>query len=155
LALTGGAAAVLVAPFALWNPQAWATSALFPFMPKADPLVAQGVGLTSLTVSGLYSVPRTVHRPLVIGTALALIGATWRWPERIRWVIPFAMIATMVVHYRTLPSYYMATVPLALVALDARVTGDRPRPRWERAVAHLIASLHTWAPELLNQGDRS
>jgi uncharacterized membrane protein len=155
LALTGGAAAVLVAPFALWNPQAWATSALFPFLPIGDPLVAQGVGLTSLTVSGIYTVPRTLHRVLVLSVAAGLVAATWRYPDRMRWVIPFAIIATMVVHYRTLPSYYAATVPLALVALDARVTGDRPRPRWERAVAHLIASLHTWAPELPNQGDRS
>lgn len=154
-ALTGGAAAVLVAPFALWDPQAWATSALFPFLPIGDPLVAQGVGLTSLTVSGIYTVPRTLHRVLVLSVAAGLVAATWRYPDRMRWVIPFAIIATMVVHYRTLPSYYAATVPLALVSLDARVTGDRPRPRWERAVAHLIVSLHTWAPELPNQGDRS
>jgi|GEM_PF-2976202 len=129
LALAGAATAVLVAPFALWNPQAWATSALFPFLPIGDPLVAQGVGLTSLTVSGVFEVPRTFHRVLVVGMGAALIGATWRWPDRMRWVIPFATILTMLVHYRTLPSYYAATVPLAVVALDARFRGREETPR--------------------------
>jgi len=122
---------VLIGWLILWDPKMWLFSALFPFLPIGDPLVAQGVGLTSLTVGGVYEVPRLLHRILVVGFAGSLIGATWRFPDSMKWVIPFATIATMIVHYRTLPSYYATTVPLALIALDARL---RQYPKSDTAV---------------------
>jgi uncharacterized membrane protein len=111
----------LVGWLALWDPAAWAFSAFFPFLPIGEPLVAQGVGLTSPTVAGVLEIPRALHRALVLTLAVGLIVATWRYPDRMRWVIPFATILVMVVHYRTLPTYYAAAVPLAIVALDARL----------------------------------
>jgi uncharacterized membrane protein len=120
-AIAGGVAFALVGPFIIWNPEAWASSAFLSMLPRADPLVAQGVGLTSLTVGEIFEMPRILHRIGVLAVAASLIGATWRWPERMQWVIPFASILVMLVHYRTLPSYYAAAVPLAVVALDARL----------------------------------
>lgn len=111
----------LVGWLALWDPAAWAFSAFFPFLPIGEPLVAQGVGLTSPTVAGVTTVPRALHRALVLTVAGGLVVATWRYPDRMRWIIPFATILVMLVHYRTLPSYYAAAVPLAIVALDARL----------------------------------
>jgi len=131
VALSGVTCALLVGYLLVWNPKMWAMSAFFPFLPVGDPLVAQGVGLTSLTVGGVVTVPRTLHRVLVIGVAGGLVAATWKWPDSMQWLIPFATIATMVVHYRTLPSYYAATVPLAIIAIDARL---RPWPKRDTAV---------------------
>jgi uncharacterized membrane protein len=113
----------LVGWLVLWDPAAWTFSAFFPFLPIGEPLVAQGVGLTSPTVAGVLEVPRALHRALVLAVAGGLVVATWRYPNRMRWVVPFATILVMLLHYRTLPSYYAAAVPLAVVALDTRLRG--------------------------------
>lgn len=123
-----GSAAVLVGWLVVWNPGAWAYAALFPILPIGEPLIAQGVGLTALTTGDVVTVPRTVHRILTVGMAVGLVKATWRWPARMQWAIPFATLAVLVVHHRTLPSYYAATVPLAVVALDAHLRDGTPRP---------------------------
>jgi hypothetical protein len=138
--IAGGVAALLVGYLAVWDPAAWATSTFAVFLPFGPELVAQGVGLTSLTVGGVTTVPRVLHTALVVGVGGALVGATWRWPERMQWVIPFGMILVLVVHYRTLPSYYAATVPLAVVALDARLQTRPPAgaPLLDRALAEMI-----------------
>jgi uncharacterized membrane protein len=122
--ITAGA---VVSGLLVADPAAWAESVLFPFLPVGDQpeLVAQGVGLTSLTIAGVLDVPRWVHTGLTLAAAASLVGATWRWPDRMQWVIPFATILVLVFHHRTLPSYYAAAVPLAVLALDARL---RARP---------------------------
>jgi len=156
VAIASGVGAALVGYLVVWNPRLWLRSALFPLVPVGDPLVAQGAGLTSLTVAGVYTVPRSLHAALVATVAVGLIVATWRYPDPMRWVIPFAPILVMVVHYRTLPSYYTAVLPLAVVALDARLrSADRTTPRWVRAVARLIASLQRRIPEPPDRGEHS
>lgn len=121
VAISGAVATVMIGWLVVWNPSAWAHSALSVFLPFGPELVAQGVGLTSLTVGGVLTVPRALHTALVGVVAVGLVGATWRYPDRMQWVIPFATIGVLVFHYRTLPSYYAATVPLAVLALDARL----------------------------------
>jgi uncharacterized membrane protein len=135
-AVCGG---LLVLPFIIISPVEWAYSALFPFLPFGPDLVVQGVGLTSISVSGVASVPRELHRLLVLGTAATLIALTWRYPDRVQWLIPFATIITMLVHYRTLPSYYAMAIPLSVVVLDARLQDSR-----ESTITHGIAQLIVW-----------
>jgi len=119
--IAAGVAVLFVAPFVVWDISAWLESAL---VPLGEPLVAQGVGLTSLTVGGVATVPRTLHRVLVGAVALGLVGAVWLRPRSMHYLIPFATIAVMLVHYRTLPSYYHSALPLAVVAFDDRIRGE-------------------------------
>lgn len=119
--VSGAVAGILVAPFLLWNAEMWAFSAFSVFLPFGPKLVAQGVGLTSFTVGGVFTVPRSVHLALTLLVAGGFVAGTWLYPQRMKWAIPFAMIVTLMFHYRTLPSYYAATLPLAIVALDARL----------------------------------
>lgn len=130
---------LLVLPFIIVSPVQWAYSALFPFLPFGPDLVVQGVGLTSISVSGLATVPRILHRLLVLGTAATLIGLTWRYPGRMQWVIPFATIITMLMHYRTLPSYYSMAIPLSVIVLDARIARNR-----ENTIIHGFSRLIVW-----------
>jgi len=122
--VSGAVVAVLIGWLVIWNPAAWAHSALSVFLPFGPELVAQGVGLTSLTVGGFVTVPRLLHTVLVAVAAGGLVAGTWFRPNRMQWVVPFATILVLSVHYRTLPSYYSATVPLAVIALDARFRVD-------------------------------
>jgi len=117
--VAAGVALLLTAPFWLSDPSAWLHSMFFSL--GSSDVVRQGVGLTTLSLSGIYVVPKTVHSLLTVGVGLSFIAATWRWPDQMQWLIPFGAICTMVVHYRTLPSYYASVVPLAVVALDARL----------------------------------
>jgi len=114
-----GVALALTAPFWLWDTSAWLHSMFFSLGESS--VVRQGIGLTTLSTAGIVTIPKTVHSLLTAGVGLSFVAATWRWPDQMQWLIPFGMIATLIVHYRTLPSYYAATVPLAVISLDARL----------------------------------
>lgn len=135
-AISGGVAVGLVGWLVVWNPAAWSYSALSVFLPFGPELVAQGVGLTSLTVGGVTTVPRGLHTLLVLGVGGGLVGATWYAPDRMQWAVPFATALVLMVHYRTLPSYYAAAVPLAVLALDARLQTDRVS--WQTRLGQLV-----------------
>lgn len=107
---------VLNAPFILWDPEAWVYGVLTPVAGGA-PMVHQGVGLTQLTVSGVYALPKGYFTTLLLATfAVALVVYALNW-ERMKWTAWVVPPALFFFHYRSLVSYFVFFLPVAYLAL--------------------------------------
>lgn len=103
-------------PFIVWDPVAWIYGVLTPVAGGA-PMVHQGVGLTQLTVSGVYALPKGYFMTLLLATfavALAVYALNWERVKWTAWVVPPVLFFF---HYRSLVSYFTYFLPVAYLAL--------------------------------------
>lgn len=105
-------------PWLLWAPRAWAAGVLTP-VGSAAPLVQQGVGLAMLSASGVYVLPGWWHTAAV-GTVTLVALATYAvyW-ERVKWAAWLVPMLILVVHSRSLLSYFTHFVPVGFYAVLA------------------------------------
>ncbi len=114
-------------PFIVWHPGAWWHGTLTPF---AQPLVADGQGLVSLATHGIVRgvdlTYLTVSGALVFLTVLILFVTTYPRVKRV-WlvVLPLAMFVSP----RSLGSYLIDFIPVALLAALTVSTGPATRRR--------------------------
>jgi uncharacterized membrane protein len=103
-------------PFLAWDPVAWIYSVLTPIAGGA-PMVHQGVGLTQLTVSGIYPLPKSYFTTLFLAVfAVAIVVYALNW-ERVKWTAWIVPPVLFFFHYRSLVSYFTYFVPVAYMAL--------------------------------------
>jgi uncharacterized membrane protein len=146
LAIVGGVFGVVNLPFIIWNPGAWWNGTLLPF---THPLVADGQGLVTLALHGLTG---GVSLPLLSVAAalvyLALMVAYLAWFPQMKRVWLFLLPAVLFVPARSLSSYLLDFLPLALAAavtVGSLPTAERAAPvggrRWWGGVAGVAAPM--------------
>lgn len=123
--------AVINAPAIVATPRAWLVGVFGPLGSHA-PLVQQGMGLTWLSVSGVYELPSTFfHATVALVGVVTLIGyaGVARRSGRARWAAWALPALLLFVHYRSLASYFTAFGVLAYLAALASA-GALRRPNW-------------------------
>lgn len=141
LVLVGGGGvgtfAVLNLPFLLWTPAAWLQGVLTPFSGQGASLIHDGVGLTMLTTSGAYVLPKGWYLQVFAGLYLLALAATLQWGARARWANWVLPLALLLVNYRSLQSYFLVVGSLAYYAvlLDTDRVQDRAGLPWRDAHA--------------------
>jgi uncharacterized membrane protein len=118
IAAGAGTFLLLNLPFILSDPSAWLSSVFTPLGGGEAPLRSVGVGLASFNQAGL-DLPRWLFRLCTAVAGLGLLGAYWRWFDRLRWMAWIAPAIFLMFTPRNLPSYVNTIVPLALLALFA------------------------------------
>jgi uncharacterized membrane protein len=112
-------------PFLLWDPGSWFKSVLSPAL---GDMVADGHGLALLVARDLVGLPSEVFAGLVgIGVVAGLVVYA-RYFDRLQnllWVIPPVI---MFLSYRSLHSYFVFWLPIAVLWLDLRVNNPQARP---------------------------
>lgn len=124
---TGAAVAVfglINAPWIVAGPVAWVRGVIAPLGVGA-PLVHQGLGLTLLTFSGLYALPTWWHGLALVVAATVALTVTAAYPERVGYAVWLAPPFLLWFHYRSLVSYFIVFLPVAVLAVLA--TNDRVR----------------------------
>jgi uncharacterized membrane protein len=109
-------------PFLLWGPGDWFKSVL---SPAFGDMVADGHGLALLVARDLVGLPSGVFAGLVIVGVIAGLVVYARYFDRFQnllWVIPPVI---MFLSYRSLHSYFVFWLPIAVLWLDLR-TDSRP-----------------------------
>jgi uncharacterized membrane protein len=119
-------------PFIVWDPEAWVYGVLTPVAGGGAAMVHQGVGLTVLTVSGIYALPKGYFTAVLLATLVAgLIVYALNW-ERAKWAAWVVPPVLFFVHYRSLMSYFTYFVPVAYYALVCQL--DVRRESWPTLV---------------------
>ena len=138
-------------PFALWSPAAWAHGALLPLV---EPLVADGQGLVTLATHGLTGgVDLTLLAAAGALAYVSLLVAFGAYYPRLKRVWPILLPLAFFFATRSLSSYLVDLVPVALVAATS-VAAARPSPepattwrvggrRLPRAAVVAVAGLGT------------
>jgi hypothetical protein len=132
-------AAVFVAvnlPFLVWHPRSWAHGTLIPL---TGGLVADGQGLVTLATHGLTG---GVNLDLLsLAGALALVGsvaAFVAWYPYLKRLWPLLMTIPFFVSPRSLSSYLLDLIPVALVAALSVDEVPRREPE-EKSQRHVLA----------------
>ena len=114
-----GFAAFLVPnlPFILWNPTAWVRGTLTPIVGGGAPLVKQGVGMTFISVSGLYSLPKTYFTILMLSILSSLIVLYALYFEKLKWTAWVLPALVLWFNYRSLQNYFIFFIPVAYYAV--------------------------------------
>lgn len=103
-------------PFILWDVRAWASSVLTPVASGAA-LVKQGQGLTLVSVSGLYGLPKTFFTlTLLLALLLALVIYALYF-DRLKWAAWIVPAVILWFNYRSLANYFIFFVPVAYYAV--------------------------------------
>jgi len=129
----GGLAAGFVVPnlpFVLWDAEAWFQGM---FSPALGGMVADGHGLTLLVSRHLMDLPSEFFLVLVVAGLVGAMAVYVRYFHRLQnLLIPPAI---MFLSYRSLHSYFVLWMPIALLWLDLRV-------RWSRQ-SHTVSMAET------------
>lgn len=110
-----GMFALVNLPFLIWGPEAWLTGALQPLFGSGSPPVHQGVGLSSLTVFGVFPIAKWAHTALVGLIAVIALTLYYRKPS-LRWTGWIAWMPLIFVHFRSFGLYFSAGLPVVAVA---------------------------------------
>ncbi len=129
-------------PFALWSPAQWWHGTM---LPLSEPLVPDGQGLVTLTTHGLLHVLYPERLQFAAALALvALLVAYWRWYPTLKFTWLFLLPIVLFLPSRSLSSYLVDFVPVALVMAltTSRVAARTPRRgrRWY-VVVPIVLSL--------------
>jgi len=124
--LFGVAAGFLVPnlPFLVWDPGSWFRSVLSPAL---GDMVADGHGIALLVSREILALPSEVFTGLVVLGLFGALAAYARYFDRLRdllWVIPPVI---MFLSYRSLHSYFVFWIPIAVLWLDLRVVSRQDR----------------------------
>jgi uncharacterized membrane protein len=109
-------------PFLLWEPAGWLESVLSPALGN---MVADGHGLALLVSRELLDLPAGVFAALVVTSVVAGAVVYARFFDRLQnllWVIPPVV---MFLSYRSLHSYFVFWIPIAVLWLDLRTNDGR------------------------------
>jgi len=114
VAVTGIAFAAVNLPFILWNPLAWARGSVLPLV---DPLVADGQGVVSLATHGITGgVDLTLLSVAGAAAYATTIAAFAVWYPVLKRLWPLLLPVAFFFATRSLSSYFIDLVPVALVA---------------------------------------
>jgi uncharacterized membrane protein len=114
--LTFGA---LNAPFVFADPAAWLSSVFVPLGGGEVPLASRGVGLAAFSEPAGVALPRWAHYVALGAVGVGGLLAYARWFESVKWVAWVAPAVLLLWAPRSLPSYFAAVVPLAMLGLFA------------------------------------
>lgn len=111
-------------PFLIAAPVPWLTGAITPVGGGA-PLVQQGVGLTFVSVSNLYSLSHDFHLFAVGVVTVALAGTLSRHGDTLSGVVWFTPALVLWFHYRSLQNYFVFFTPVVYYWLVLNFEGER------------------------------
>jgi uncharacterized membrane protein len=112
-------------PFLLWDAEGWFRGV---FSPALGAMVADGHGLALMVSRQLMNLPSEVFLVLVMVGLLGAMVVYARYFHRLQdllWVIPPAI---MFLSYRSLHSYFVFWLPIALLWLDLRAGARAESP---------------------------
>jgi len=136
---SGGVAVAALAnfPFVLWEFSAWLRGVLTPIAESGASMIHDGVGLTMLTTTGAYVLPKNWYLILFAGLYLLALVATAAAGDRARWAGWVLPLALLIVNYRSLHTYFLVIVPLAYYAvlLDTDRVEDSADFLWRKDAA--------------------
>lgn len=112
-------------PFIIWNPSVWLSGALQPLFGSGSPPVHQGVGLSSLTVFGVFPIAKWAHTALLGVFAVVALLIYYRH-RALRWTAWISWMPLLMVHFRSFGTYFVAGLPVVAVAYFCR-GGDYER----------------------------
>jgi hypothetical protein len=125
--------AIAAAVFALINgamvldaPRAALRGVFTPLLGNGAAPVHAGIGLSSLTMSGVFPVAKWGHTVLVVGAMVVGLAVYYRRPA-LSWTAWIAFAPLLLLHYRSFPLYVTVAAPLAVHALSLQRTGG-PSP---------------------------
>ncbi|GGM52540.1 hypothetical protein [Haloarcula argentinensis] len=106
-------------PFIIWGPEAWLIGALQPLFGSGSPPVHQGVGLSALTVFGMFPIAKWAQTALVALVAVVALVVYYRRSE-LQWAGWVAWMPILLIHYRSFATYFVAGLPLVAIAFFER-----------------------------------
>ena len=112
-------------PFIIWHPESWLRGV---FSPAIGNMVADGHGLAVLVSREVLDLPSEMFLAVVVtGFVLCLVIYARRFNrlQDLLWVLPTAV---MFLSYRSLHSYFVFWLPIALLWLDLRLVQHSPMP---------------------------
>jgi len=128
LLATGISAFGLVnAPFIIADPSAWLAGVFTPLGSAGAPLELAGSGFVALALGGA-PIPRWGFTVAVATAGVGALAAYWVWFDRVRWVAWVVPPAILLWHDRSLMSYFISFVPVALIAAAASWGRLKPLP---------------------------
>ncbi|WP_144240050.1 hypothetical protein [Haladaptatus cibarius] len=132
-------------PFILWNPKGWVRGTLTPITAGGAPLVKQGVGLSLLSTTGTYVLPKSFFTFLLLLVLIAGLALYALYFGQIKWIAWMAPAFVLLLNYRSLQNYFIFYVPIAyyaaLLQLDA--TESTPIPLIKRMTTDITNTNHS------------
>jgi len=119
---------LLNGPLILMDPAAWLTSVVTPISGGA-PMVNLGMGMTLLSMNGIYPLATSWYTAAVVGVTVWLLAFYWLYWDDVKWIAWVVPPLILIVHYRSLASYFSAFVPIAVYGtfvIPDRLAGPRP-----------------------------
>jgi uncharacterized membrane protein len=109
-------------PFLLWNAPAWARGVLGPLLLNLAPA---GQGISLLSSQGWIELTRPVLMAVMMAVAAGCLFVYWRYFPKARnllWILPGVILFFS---HRSLHSYFVYWIPIALLWLDLEYRGPR------------------------------
>jgi len=106
-------------PALVLSPAAAVKGILTPLIGDGGTMVHLGVGLSTLTMSGLFPIAKPVHTLLMGLVAVGYLAAYWRY-DGLAWTAWIAWTPILFVNYRSLMTYFVVAAPIAVYALICR-----------------------------------
>jgi uncharacterized membrane protein len=136
-----GSAAFLIVniPFMVWNPPAWGLSVLTPIA-GGPQLVEQGIGLVTISMAGIYTLPSSFFTLMVVIATIAslsLYALYWDRAKWVAWIVPPILFWW---HYRSLMSYFTYFAPVAYYALLCAIDARGTTLPWKSSVSGGVAA---------------
>jgi uncharacterized membrane protein len=130
-------------PFIVWDARGWVEGTLTPIMGSGVSLVKQGVGLTLLSTSGTYALPKSYFTLVLVTILVAGLAVYALYFDQLKWTAWLAPMVVLWANYRSLQNYFVYFVPIAyyavLLQLDLARTGTPTLA--ERAILRLQMAL--------------
>ncbi len=106
-------------PFIIWNPAAWMESVFTPVF-SGFSLVKQGSGLTLLSVSGVFPLPKIFFTMILLGILSILLMIYILYFDRLKWTAWIMPALILWVNYRSLQNYFIFFIPIAYYSILLR-----------------------------------
>lgn len=110
-------------PWILMSPVDWLAGVFTPLAASGAPLEVAGSGLAAIHVASAF--PRPVFTIAVVTVFAASLLAYWLWLDKLLWVAWVAPPLVLLWHSRSLMSYFVSFIPVAVLA--AAASKDRLR----------------------------
>lgn len=104
-------------PFIVWAPRAWLSGVFTPIRDGVAPLVMQGSGVVTLSVTNTYALPKWWYTATMLGFMATLLVCYALYFERVKWIAWAAPMIILFFNYRSLNNYFSFFAPVVLYAV--------------------------------------
>jgi uncharacterized membrane protein len=118
--IVAGTFGLLHLPVILLAPEAAVVGLLTNLYGPTGTLVHLGVGVSALTLSGVFPIAKGAHTALMAFVGGSFIVAYWQNFENVRWFAWLAWAPLLFFNYRSLANYFIVVAPVAVMVLIAR-----------------------------------